>query len=856
MEGIGSEPISNHSRPPASRPLAADVQGVMIKERPCCRAARWGRLARSTALAALISVAGRSLAAGQAAPGTPRSPTPTRGELRGRVVNAADQTPIGGATIVVANPGATAPATRTSTNADGLFAVTGLRPGRYRVRILAIGYTTRELPIEIGASPPGVDLGTVTLTAVPVELQSLVVTGKTPDVQLAPDRTTYAVRDMPTTRGGTVLDALRTVPAVDVDLDNIISLRGNSGVIVQINGRPSPMKPAQLGNFLAQMPAANVDKIEVIPNPSAREDPTGVAGIINIVLKQRADAGTSGGFTVGGGTRGSATIGANLGYQRGPLTLYGSYGFLRDRRTRSESLYRENRFLHPITLLEETGTRIQLPLAHTVTGSAGYQLGEHDELALDGIYSTRGEEQTYGLQYRDLDAGRTPTGLSDRTSSGKGHESNLEGTLGYRHTFAKGHKLSSELRFVRDEEGGPNRVVGRTLALDGTTVDTTALENQTTVERPHEFSLKADYVRPLSKGLRLSAGYRRSVELFHTTLVTDVFDPVRGGYRPDSSRISDFTFRQAVNAGYLILDARRGKFQLEGGVRVERATTHFRLQTTGASFNNPYTSAFPSGLIVYNIDDGHQVKLSYSTRIRRPDDTDQLDPTPRIADPLNVFRGNPYLKPEYIRALELGLQRTSGRTTVQVTPFFRHTLDAVRTIRTIDNAGVTTRTFANVATSDAFGTDLTVALTGGRLSGLAGGSAFRQISDAANIGPGLNARTFGWTVRTNVAFRVSNAFDLQALVSYRGPTTVEQGRNASQTRVSLAARQKLMNDRLSLTLRVIDPFNTSIERSTTVDPRFYQVSDRRRAIRGLLLNVNWTLGKPKEEDESIDLSPP
>ena len=135
------------------------------------------------------------------------------------------------------------------------------------------------------------------------------------------------------------------------------------------------------------------------------------------------------------------------------------------------------------------------------------------------------------------------------------------------------------------------------------------------------------------------------------------------------------------------------------------------------------------------------MKLSYSTRIRRPDDTDQLDPTPRIADPLNVFRGNPYLKPEYIRALELGLQRTSGRMTVQVTPFFRHTLDAVRTIRTIDNAGVTTRTVANVATSDAFGSDLTVALTGGRLSGLAGGSAFRQVSDAANIGPGLNART-------------------------------------------------------------------------------------------------------------------
>jgi Outer membrane receptor for Fe3+-dicitrate len=105
---------------------------------------------------------------------------------------------------------------------------------------------------------------------------------------MAPDRNTYVVRDMPTTRGGTALDVLRNVPSVDVDIDNIVSLRGNSGVIVQINGRPSPLKPAQLGNFLAQLPADMVSKVEVIPNPSARDDPTGVAGIINLMLKEDA----------------------------------------------------------------------------------------------------------------------------------------------------------------------------------------------------------------------------------------------------------------------------------------------------------------------------------------------------------------------------------------------------------------------------------------------------------------------------------------------------------------------------------------------------------------------------------------
>jgi outer membrane cobalamin receptor len=337
------------------------------------------------------------------------------------------------------------------------------------------------------------------------------------------------------------------------------------------------------------------------------------------------------------------------------------------------------------------------------------------------------------------------------------------------------------------------------------------------------------------------------VQRFHTTLDTQVFDTTQAAYLPDSTRISNFTYDQVVHAAYGLLAAQRGKFLLQGGVRVERATTRFHLNTSGATYENPYNSVFPSGLIAYNIDDARQVKLSYSTRIRRPDDTDFLDPTPHYLDPLNISRGNPYLKPEYIRALELGLQRTGGRMTLQLTPFFRHTVDAVRTIRTLDSAGVMTRTFANISTSDAYGADVTIARSGGRLSGFAGASAFRQVSDAANLGPGLSAKTFGWTARTNATFRASRSVDVQALLSYQAPMTVEQGRNASRTRFTLAGRKKLMEDRMSVTLRVIDPFNTSRESNTTIDPRFYQVSDRRREIRGLLLSVTWTFGKPQEE---------
>jgi hypothetical protein len=305
-----------------------------------------------------------------------------------------------------------------------------------------------------------------------------------------------------------------------------------------------------------------------------------------------------------------------------------------------------------------------------------------------------------------------------------------------------------------------------------------------------------------------------------------------------------------------MLNALLGEFQVQGGVRVERATTTFFLKTLGATYHNPYDAVFPSALVVYHMSDVWQTKLSYSTRIRRPDEPDLLDPTVRYADPLNLYHGNPFLQPEYIRALELGAQRTTERVTMLVNPFWRHTQNAVRTLRSIDGAGVTTRSYANIATADAYGTDATVAMNGGRLTGFVGASTYQQVSNASNLGTGLSVSSFGWSARTNVTFRFSSTVDAQALVSYQAPMDVEQGRNASRTRVNFAARKRFMNDRVNVTMRVNDPFSTARERTITIDPRFTQVSDRTRTIRGLALSVNWLFGKPTKRDRDIlDESP-
>ena len=776
--------------------------------------------------------------------------------ILGRVVDSTTSQPIPRAVVEARVPGTAAVVASANTGDDGSFRIDGLRPGRYTVRVRAVGYTPKPLPaLEIRSPESIYDVGTVFLRMAPVKLQSLSITGQRQDVQLAPDRNTYIVHDMPTTRGGTALDVLRNVPSVDVDIDNIVSLRGNTGVVIQINGRPSPMKPQQLGNFLSQLPADVVDKVEVVTNPSARDDPEGTAGIINIVLKEKPESQRSGGLNLGVGTRGHVDAGGNFGLEQGPLSFYGSYGFFRENRLRRDSVFREDLLASPTSFLAESGKRTQLPLAHTLTGNIDYSPSERDVLSLEGVYSGRNQEETYNVLYRELNSSRQMVGLSNRYTSGPSHEFSSEAALSYKHTFGeKAHKLSAELRATADGEGGPTSILAQDLSLDGNPIDTTAREHQTPWERPREYSLKTDYVHPFGNGMQLEGGYKGSLLRIHTTLDTDVFDTAQSAYVVDPTRTSDFVYRQVVNAGYGQLGGESGKFQYQAGLRVERAAARFAIASTGASYDNPYNSFFPSGLIAYHMDDAHQVKLSYSTRIRRPDDVDLLDPTPHVLDPLNISRGNPRLQPEYIRSLELGFQRSDDHTTVQVTPYYRHTVNAIRSLRTLDTAGVSTRTFANVASTNAYGTDFTVSLSGSKVSGFTSATAFRQVSDAANLSPGLSASTFGWNARTNAMIRLSPTVDFQALVTYVAPMTVEQGRNAARSRVSLALRQKLMNDQLNLTLRIIDPFNTSLERSTMIDPAFRQLSDRRRVMRGIQLNATWLFGHVKDDNDRIDFN--
>ena len=273
---------------------------------------------KSTLAAALgLLLAAGTLPAQAPSRGAPGAPPPAgNGEIKGTIVDLKSSAPVARASVSVRTKSSGALVAGALAGPNGAFRVQGLRPGAYAVRITFLGFAPKMQDVAIAPDKPVVDLGTVQLDRAVVTLGSVDVVEKQDAVTIEPDRNSYRAKDVApaATNASQVLEA---TPAVTVDADGKVSLRGNENVAIQINGRPAPISARSSARTSRACPPVMLDRVEVVPNPSAKYDPEGMAGIINIVLKQNVDLGISGGLTVGAANKDRYNTSGNFGYQVG-----------------------------------------------------------------------------------------------------------------------------------------------------------------------------------------------------------------------------------------------------------------------------------------------------------------------------------------------------------------------------------------------------------------------------------------------------------------------------------------------------------------------------------------------------------
>ena len=810
-----------------------------------------------------------------ALPAQAQRPGAPAGSVVATIADEAAGTPLPQATLALYSAQDTSFVTGGAADVDGRVQIDPVRPGRYFARVSFIGYeTTRLDAFEVAAGAP-TDLGEIRLMEGAAVLGEAEVTAQREFVEQQADRTVYNVQEQAVTAGGSAIETLQTLPSLEVDTDGNISLRGNQNVVIQINGRPTPVRGAFLAALLRQIPADKVERVEVIPNPSAKYEPDGMGGIVNIVLAEGTDRGLSGGLTFGGGTAPNGELGANLSYQQGKWDLNSQYGFRYDERTNNSFSTIDNLVLNRFS--DQLGESGNANLSHFFNGSALYTLSQGTTISTEGSIGYRDGSNDGLTQYLitlpdDSELATTRSTLTDGDNlngdialifrrqfpdagaGGSGNESSGGG--GFRGRgfggprggggTQTGHELAVESRYTRN--------VGDDYGLYTDALragDVTGRQRQTTDETTDEASLQVDYTRPVGVAGKLEVGGKGTLQTVGNDLMYE--REMNGQFVVDEGQTNAFDYESQILAGYLQGAHPLGPVQVQAGLRAEYATRAFDLLTEVPQFPNippvsdvdadqTYFSLFPSVFVTLPFGPGTLVKGSYSRRINRPQ-TFFLNPFPSYEDTTLIRVGNPALDPEYTNSFDLTLQYKYFAT---LTPYFRRTTDVISRVLTADpTTGNRVFSARNADTEDSYGADLTLAsqFFGGNLRGFLSGSMYRRVQTDAD--PDLATDGVSWNLRANAQMKVREGTEVQAFAFYNGPEEIVGGERKAFIFSSIGVNQTL-TDNLRLSARVNDPFGLAKFEFDTANDFTITSSRFEPSIQQISATLTYTFGSNQQ----------
>ena len=768
------------------------------------------------------------------------------GSLVGTITGDDTGEPIPGATVAIWKSADSTLVTGAATRGDGTIALEGLPPGSYYLKINALGYLPQVIPsVEITRSAMKFDFGTIRMQPdEDFETEGVTKTGERSDIEFRSDRTVYNVENQPVTAGGNAIDVLKTVPQVEVDIDDNVSLRGSQNVAVHINDRPVPISGEALSAYLKGLPADMVKSVEVIPNPSAKYDPDGMAGIINIVLEKRKDqGGVSGSVNLSAGTGDSYNAGGSLNWRKNKLTLFSSYSFNYGEWDAEGIVYRENRLADPVTILNQDFSGSSLHRSHVLNTTLDYAINDVNSLSLTALLSHRSGQGDDRISYAIREQGGSETDSTLRNSPNSRGGFNMDYTLAYRWIKqASNHEFSVEARYFSDDDEGDGNYTER---LNGEFASDSVVARQLTENNDRNFggTFRVDYIRPIGEKGRLETGYKGDLTRINNTYYSESFNPVAGEFQPDVDLNNEFIYDEHIHAAYAIYNHQFGKLDAQVGLRAEQALTDFDLVTTDETFENDYFSLFPSASASYSLGEATRLRASYSRRINRPG-VWRLNPFPQYEDRLNLRQGNPYLRPEYIDAIELGFNQFTSWGSVSVSPYYRYSTDLIERWLTVDSNGVSTATWENFATTQTYGAEVVGTFrVKDRLRGFANLSLYQFDLDGSNVETDLANNAFGWSASANATLTSLPWLDFQTNYFYRAPIKISRGEITAMQSLDGALKATFLEKRASLSLRVSDIFNTMKFDLMRDDPSYYVEVNRKWESRRGTLTFSWNFGQ-------------
>lgn len=728
-----------------------------------------------------------------------------------------------------------------TTGGDGRFTISGVAEGTYYVECSFVGYkAVRSAAFAIGKKGTA-DIGTVYISSDDKTLDEVVVETRRPTFTASLDCKVYNVGEDLTATTGSAGDLMQNIPSVEVDMDGNISLRGSSDVTVLVNGKPSAMMGARTrGDALNYMPASQIERIEVITNPSAEYKPDGAGGIINIVMKQDSKPGVKATLTAGAGSAGRHNAGIDASYGIGRLNLHGGYTYRRDRYDRSTVDLRTS----PTAVTDQRTYGRGLPTSHTARIGGTLDITPRDVLESSFSYNNRRFRRDERITSATDSTDGTPLSQYRRVRDALAKEHMYGADVQFTHTYGKEREFGAGYQYSSETEDENNDY-----ATSQTSGDTRDRQHVWDANYIHTATLHATH--RINGNLKLQAGYEfehlRAEQGFH------VYNLNGTDYVKDDAASSDFVHLRLVNSLYATAEVTRGAWTALAGLRGEYVKQENRLLSEGSSSSRHYANLYPTLHISRKIGQRNEVSLGYSLRVNRPEGED-MNPFAERINPLSLQAGNPDLRPEKIHSAEAGWQWRGDALSVMATLYYRYLTNEITAVsRYIDN-GVLLTTKENLNSSQNAGLEL-----------IANGQAARWLAfncnlngyyneiDATALGYGRRKGTFSWSVMANADVTPFKHCMVQVNARFRSSTLVPQGRRDADSRINLGVKYDIPRWNLAFTASVTDLLDT-YRRSYTLDtPDLKQKVEQRRNPRIFALGAVWRFGADTKKKHPADM---
>ncbi len=750
-------------------------------------------------------------------------------QVKGNLIDAESGQIIDFADVLLFRTGDTKHPMQTFPSKKGQFVFDDVANGRYTLMVRLVGYdifTSDELRITDNSK---LDLGSVMLRPLEIGLAEVEVVAEKRQVVYKLDKKVVEASSNLMGSSGSAVDILENTPSIRVNAEGEVTFRGSSGFSVYVDGKPSVFSGTQA---LEQVPALQIENIEIITTPSAKHDTEGDVGIINIITKKNSMEGFSGMVNLSGNTWLSRRVDFLLNHQKNRSRLYFG-GQWSDKFSKNDLKQETTTIYDDQTIaLNSEGPHKGNMFNYSLKGGWGIEL-HNTTIEIDAEGGHGGRMYEKDLMYTETHTIKDQNPVSNLYKNKNDFENSEDFGLGsflVEHRFNEtGHELSAS---------GYYKYGGNSLEYSFNDLNDMQGNRQKGVryyEAEYRKTLRGnvDYLLPLGNKGKLETGYQYSSYLEDGDYELEWWNPETAHFEKQSDAYNTFFFKEALNTVYAVLSGGWKELEAQAGLRGEHTHMELKSSIPGASRLENRFEIFPSVHVGYNFPHNQKLLLAYSYRTTRP----QLwfmEPYLTYNDFYSAVIGNPDIRPEYINSFEMNYRKIFGENTVSATTFHRSRKDKIERLRVPFEAGVTLDSMANVGRDYSTGLELSITLRPIRKwNTTVNGNVYHyRVKNELTAG-GKNESSTNYDILWNNLLTLGRNTRLQIDGSFVGPSVTTQGRANAYWYANIAIRQQLFNRKLTASLAFRDVFRSAryvsnihtadLSSSTKIKPKYPQI---------------------------------